>query len=396
MAPTGRSASGSEDDNELFTAAFLALSAAELAYFTAFGLLIPVVPVFATDSLGAGTTGVGVAVGAFSVMALLLRPLAGRLADRHGRRPVLVAGGLLFALVTAAHLLAGNLIELVALRLLLGAAEALFFVAATAALADLAPPRRLGEALSYNSLSLYLGIAWGPALGESLLDVGGFSLAWLGGAGLAVIATLLAMRVGETGSPRTGGTKLPLIHTGVLLPGLAFFSGLAGSAGFLAFIALQARHVGLTGAATVLAVYGLVVIGCRIVFAKLSDRVPALPLGAVALALCAAGLAVMGFVANGPGLVTGAVVLAIGVAFLTPAFYRTIMSRVQPHERGSAAGTFSIFVDLGLGGGPMLLGLVAASSGITAAFTAGAFLAVVGAIGTALLTHPHQRPLKIQ
>src|SRR4051794_9090657 len=168
MTSGGPSASGS-GGMPLFTAAFVALSVAELAYFTAFGLLIPVVPLFAADVLGAGTTGVGVAVGAFSVMALLLRPLAGRLADRHGRRPVLVAGGLLFALVTAAHLLAGNLIELVALRLLLGAAEALFFVAATAALADLAPPRRLGEALSYNSLSLYLGIAWGPALGESLL-----------------------------------------------------------------------------------------------------------------------------------------------------------------------------------------------------------------------------------
>src|SRR4051794_20402623 len=139
MARAEASASGSEDDGRLFTRAFLALSGAELAYFTAFGLLIPVVPVFAADALGAGPTGVGVAVGAFSVMALILRPFAGRLADRYGRRPLLLAGGLLFALVTAAHLLVADLAMLVVLRLLLGTAEALFFVAATAALADLAP-----------------------------------------------------------------------------------------------------------------------------------------------------------------------------------------------------------------------------------------------------------------
>ena len=46
---------------------------------------------------------------------------------------------------------------MVALRLLAGVAEAAFFVASFAALADLAPPDRMGEALSYNSLGLYLG-----------------------------------------------------------------------------------------------------------------------------------------------------------------------------------------------------------------------------------------------
>jgi MFS family permease len=368
----------------LFTAAFVALSVAELAYFTAFGLLIPVVPLFAADPLGAGPAGVGVAVGAFSVMALLLRPIAGRLADRHGRRPLLVAGGLLFAAVTAAHLLATSLAILVLLRLLLGIAEALFFVAATAALADLAPTHRLGEALSYNSLSLYLGIALGPALGELLLTVGGFRLAWIGGACLAMIATLLALRIGETAGPSPDGVHLPLIRRDMLAPGLAFLTGLAGSAGFLAFVALQARQVGLGGAGMVLAVYGLVVIGCRIIFAKLSDRLAPLRLAAVALTLCAAGLSVTGLVPTAAGLMAGAAILAIGVAFLTPAFYRAIMSRVQPNERGTAAGTFSLFVDLGLGGGPLLLGLVAASAGITAAFTAAALLAAIGATGTAV------------
>jgi MFS family permease len=391
MARAGRSTSGSADEARLFTAAFVTLSVAELAYFTAFGLLIPVVPVFAAGSLGAGPAGVGVAVGAFSVMALVLRPFAGRLVDRHGRSPLMVAGALLFAGVTAAHLLAINLAVLVALRLLLGVAEALFFVAATAALADLAPPQRLGEALSYNSLSLYLGIAWGPALGELLLDVGGFPLAWIGCAGLALIATLLAFRIGETGRPSADGARSPLIQRAMLAPGFAFVSGLAGAAGFLAFVALQARDVGLGGAGLVLGLYGVVVIGCRIVFAKLTDRLPAPRLGVSALVLCAIGLAVTGFVANAPGLVGGAAILAVGVAFLTPAFYRMIMSRAEPHQRGGAAGTFSIFVDLGLGGGPILLGLVAAEAGITAAFAAGALLALIGAAGSVLLALPRHR-----
>ena len=61
-----------------------------------------------------------------------------------------------------------------ALRLVLGVAEAAFFVASFAALADLAPPDRIGEALSYNSLGLYLGLALGPPLGEVVVRTAGF------------------------------------------------------------------------------------------------------------------------------------------------------------------------------------------------------------------------------
>ena len=67
-----------------------------------------------------------------------------------------------------------SLAMVVALRLLQGVGEAAFFVAGFALLADLAPPERMGEALSYNSLGLYLGLAFGPPLGELLLESGGF------------------------------------------------------------------------------------------------------------------------------------------------------------------------------------------------------------------------------
>jgi hypothetical protein len=70
---------------------------------------------------------------------------------------------------------------------------------------------------------------------------------------------------------------------------------------------------------------------------------------------------------------------------LTPAFYRAVLADVAPNKRGSAAGTFSVFVDLGLGGGPLLLGAVASSAGIAGAFAAAAVLAAAGAVGTGLL-----------
>ena len=77
-------------------------------------------------------------------------------------------------------------------------------------------------------------------------------------------------------------------------------------------------------------------------------------------------------------LFLGAAVLAVGTAFLTPAVFAAIFSRVPASQRGSAAGTASVFLDLGFSGGPVVFGLVAAAGNIPGAFAAGAALAAGG------------------
>jgi MFS family permease len=363
----------------LFTAAFVALTLSDLAYFMAGGALIGVTPFFVTGPLGSGPAAVGLAIGAFSASTLVLRPLAGRWTDRRGRRPLLIGGASLFAVLVVGHLWVTDLVWLVVLRLLLGVAEAMYFVAGFAALADLAPPGRAGEALSYNSLALYLGIAIGPMIGQALLGLGGFSLVWVGAGLLAGLAALLAARVPETLEPAAAQVgPAPLIHPAALIPGLGLFTGVAAVSGFLAFASLHAAALGLDLWSSVLGLFGIVVVTCRILFARLPDRVPPLRLAAAALGASGVGLVITAVVPAAWSLFVGATVLAVGTAFLTPAVFAAIFSHVPPSERGSAAGTASIFIDLGLSGGPLLLGLVVAASGIPAAFLSGAALTAAG------------------
>jgi MFS family permease len=364
-----------EPDRRLFTAAFVALTLSDLAYFTASGLLLGVTPFFVTGPLGSDTAGVGLALGAFSVTTLVLRPLAGRMADRSGRRWLLLAGAGLFTILIAAHLLVHHFWVLIAVRLLLGAAESLYFVAGFAALADLAPPGRAGEALSWNSIALYLGIAIGPGIGQLLLDWRGFSAAWVGGAVLALLATLLILRVPETGQPAPNDAgPAPLIHRAVIRPGLALFAGVAAAAGFLALAGLRATEIDFRAWSAVPLVYGAIVISCRIAFARVPDRLPPLRLGAGSLVAYTTGLVLLAWVPGAAGMLVGAAVLGIGAAFLTPAIFAAIFRIVPAHERGAGAGTATIFIDLGLGGGPLLLGILAAEVGIPLAFGAAALL----------------------
>jgi len=376
----------------LFTGAFLALALADLAYFTAAGMLILVTPLFARGPLGADPVGIGIAVGAFSVTALILRPWSGRESDRRGRRPLLVAGALLAAVAILAHILTTDLVVLVILRLVLGVAEAFFFVAGFAMLADLAPRGREGEALSFNSLAIYLGIAFGPVLGEVLMGIGGFNLAWIGAAVLSLLAAVLALRLPLTGRREDGGAvPFVLIHRGVVWPSAGLFTGVAALSGFLAFVAIYGRDdLAMAASGPVLLVFGLIVVGCRIVFAKLPDRVPPFRLASAALALIAVGMAVTGLMATVAGLFAGAALMAVGVAFVTPAFFAAIARRVAPSERGAAFGTVSMFLDLAFGGGPVLLGLVVDAASIPTAFLLGALVPALGAIITAIAALPRR------
>lgn len=373
-------------DTALFTRPFVLLAFADLAYFTSAGVAIYALPLFVTGPLGSNEAGAGIAFGAFAVSALVLRPFAGRLTDTWGRRPMMISGALIAALAMASTAAADSLAVVIALRLASGVAEAAFFVAALAALADLAPPSRMGEAISYNSLGLYLGLAFGPPLGEVLVETWSYQTAWFGAAVLAVLASVVVLGIPETrhalGAAEAGHA---MIHRRAVPAALAFLTSLLAVGGFLSFSALHAHDVGLAGTSVPLFLYGLVVVFCRIAFAKVPDRLAPLPLGAAALSAIAAGLMTMAIWTTPAGMLVGVVVTAVGVTFSTPAFFSAIFATAEPSERGAASGTASLAIDIGLGGGPIALGFVASAAGIPSALVFGSAIALVGVLGTLLL-----------
>jgi len=372
----------------LITPGFVALAVATLAFFVAAGIVLPVAPTFAKEALGADEGGVGIAIASFSIAALLLRPLVGWSADRFGRRPLLIGGALLTVAALGLHLAANDLGLFIAARALLGAGEGFFFVAAIAAGSDLAPPARRGEAISFLSLSLYLGIAIGPAMGEAALTAGGsYAAVWLVAIVVAAVAVVLTLFVPESAPAVLAGNageraRGPLIHPAGLFPGFVSLLGLWGMAGFFTFLPLHARGMGMDGAGLPLLIYGLVVVVLRVIGATWPDRLGAARLSSAALVVSAAGLAIIGLLRSAEGLLAGTFVFAVGVAFTMPALLSLAVARVAPTERGTVAGTVTLFIDISFGIAPVVLGLVANRLGYEPTFL---FSAVLAALGSSLL-----------
>ena len=211
------------------------------------GVAIYALPPYVAGPVGSDTAGAGLAFGAFAVTALLLRPVAGRLSDRVGRRPLLVGGALLAAAMMLLTALAHTLPLVVALRLGVGVAEAAFFVAAFAALADVAPPDRMGEAFSYSSLGLYLGLDPRPTARRGPRAVVRLHGRLVQGPRCSLlVAAALVHSIGETRPPRTpeDDGPTPLIHWSAVPPALGFLTSVVAMGGFLAFASLHAQQVG--------------------------------------------------------------------------------------------------------------------------------------------------------
>ncbi len=259
--------------DRLVTPRFALVVAAGAAYFLALGVILPVVPQYVERRLDGGSLAVGVAVGALFVGAVLLRPYVGRVGDRVGRRVLIVAGAAVVAVSVSLYGAVESLPFLVGARALTGLGEAAFFVGAATMITDLAPVDRRGEAISYWSVAVYGGLAFGPVLGEALVDDHGYGTAWVVAGMLAALAAALGLFTRETERPTRGAAPRPgrILNRAALGPGALLFSGLIALAAFTAFVPLYVDDVGLDSADVVFLLYGSLVLAVRIVGARLPD-----------------------------------------------------------------------------------------------------------------------------
>jgi MFS family permease len=369
------SAAGEKD--KLITGRFLVVTLATGAYFTALGMQLPTIPTYVEDELGGGGIAVGFAAGIFAFSAAIIRPWAGRLGDRKGRRILMVGGAGILGVSVIAYTLASSLALLLFFRLLSGIGEAAMFVGAATAIQDMAPDDRRAEAASYYSVALYMGLAIGPTLGERLVDGPGYDAVWLVAGGLALVAAVLGFftPVGELHEP-TPGQKL--LHPAALPPGLVLMLGMVPFIGFATFLKLYGQSVGVDDVGFIFGAYAVLVLLIRIFGARLPDRLGWKRSSTIALSANIVGAAVLAAWASSPALWLAIFPFAVGQSLMFPALFATVVDRVPESERSQAIGTFSVFFDLANGLGAPFLGLFVAIGDYRLAFAVGALIAGAG------------------
>jgi MFS family permease len=364
----------------LLTRRFIVVVTSGIFYFLAMGSVLPVVPRYVDRRLGGNDVAVGVAVGALAVGAILLRPLAGRAGDRFGRRVLMVGGALVVGITAACAGLVESLAWLIATRVLMGLGEACFFVGGTTMATDLAPESRRGEAVSYWSVAVWSGLAFGPAIGELLLDRSHYDRVWFVAGAFGIISALIALATRETRVAVEHADRGRLIAPAAIRPGIILAATLLGITGFSIFLPLYAPEVGIEDVGLVFLLYGIIVLGVRILGARLPDLLGPIRAGSIAIGATAIGLAVAALWHAQAGLVLGAVIIAVGSSFLYPAALLLALRGVPEQQRASVVGTLSAFFDFASGAAGLVLGGIAALSSYQGAFAGSALLAAMALV----------------
>ena len=364
----------------LVTPAFALVVLSTFAYFLCVGMLLPTFPRFIRGPLGGSDVAVGLSGGAFSLTAVLMRPIAGRFGDTHGRRPLIILGSALVAVSVLGNTVVESLPLLMFLRLVSGIGEGMFFVGAAAAVNDLAPDERRGEAVSLFSLALYGGISFGPILGEALLDATDFGTVWPVAAAIGAVATILGLRVRDARPERGTGPPARIVHPAAVIPGLVLMCTVWGFAAFNSFVSLYALDLGMSGSRFVFFTYSFTVLLIRLFGARIPDILGPRRSATIAATTCSAGLLTISVWQQPLGLYVGALVFGSGQAFAFPALMLLAIRGAPPSERGAVVGTYSAFVDIAFGAGALSLGPVAHTFGYPATFAVSTAIAFAGLI----------------
>ena len=359
----------------------------------AVGSVLPVLPRYVHGPLHSSDLAVGVVIGSYAITGLLLRPVAGRLADTRGRRPTVLIGALLVSLSGLLYLPHLGIPGLILARLVLGAGEGALYTAGSAWIVDMAPPERRGRILGLYGLAVWGGLSVGPLLGEVLLHASSYATVWICAAVLPLAGAAIALRVPDPFQPLPHAEPHPLIAPEAVRPGLAVALASVGYATLAAFIVLLLESRGVGHGATVFAAFAAMIVLARLVAGHLPDRYGPSPVAIGAVLIEAAGLLLIALSHSLVLALIGGMAMGGGFSLLNPSLMLIAVGGVSEAARGAAMGTYTAFFDAGVGIGAPLAGLTAALTSYEGAFVLAAAVAVFSALLiAATLRREHHLP----
>jgi MFS family permease len=330
------------------------------------------------EQLGGTPAEIGIVMGLYSAVGIVVQPLLGPWIDALGRRPFMRLG---VALVLASAVLAlgtGSTGWLALVRILQGIGFSAFFVANFSHVVDLVPAPERGRALGLYGVSGLLSTALAPLLGEWVVRRFGFRAWFVACAGLAGVAGALVWpiraRARSTAvEPRVGAwMRAGLVELFRRPMAVTLVFGL-GAGALFAFLPTFAEQLGVRTLALFYTAYAGAAMAVRVAAGRLIDThgrraviVPSMFVQAGAVAL----LAVLGVA---PVRLRALPVLAVLVlagllaggahGFLYPGLAALVTDDAPASQRGAVIGVFSAVFLAGNAAGAVVFGGVASWTG---------------------------------
>ena len=358
------------------------------------GVVSPVIPLYAKD-FGVSAAAVGLTLTVFALARLIVNVPAGIIADRYGRRILLVGGPIITSVGMIGSGLSDSIGELLVWRFVAGAGSAFYMSGAMIYLIDIATPEQRTRYVAINQWALTVGFALGPGIGGLVADRYGLSVPFYVVGVMGIITAIYAViRLPETrdqaaaeeaeadGEPMSTWTfVLSRRFLLVAVASATIFMTRAGTRGTLMPLhADDALGWGPAEIGIVFTVTGAMTLFTLMPAAWAADHISRRFVVGFSGVVAGIGAMLAGSIVSPVGFVLGNVVMSLGTGTAGPAPAAYVADIAPPGKRGIAVALYRSAGDVGFLAAPPLLGLLAEATSLSTALIVGGVLVAVGGL----------------
>jgi len=370
----------------------------------AFTLIVPLLPLYLTDTFGANKDTIGMVLAGYTVMGLIIRPFSGYIVDSFPRKAVLLICYFLFFAIFAGYMLAGSLTMFAIFRTLHGAPFGAASVSASTVAIDVLPASRRTEGIGYYGLSNNLATVIGPVLALLVLQAcsGNFQVLFAISMAISLAGVILDATIKLPKRDYVPNKRVISLDRFFLIKGMreaATMVCFAYSYGVMStYVVIYGRdQLGIVEKAglffTLLAV-GLMasrLTGARALRKNLVSRN-----ASAGMLVSLFGYTLFAAVSNPIGYFGAALIVGLGNGHMYPAFQNMFINLAENNQRGTANSTILSAWDAGVGLGMLAGGVLAESISYSAAFWSAAAINAIGVAYYFLRTRNHFETNKLR
>ncbi|MDX8365271.1 MFS transporter [Cytobacillus sp. IB215665] len=374
----------------LWTKSYIMLMLGNLFVFMSFQMLIPTLPPY-IKSIGASGLEIGLVTALFSIGAVLSRPFIGYMLEYKERKSLVIIGVISLLIVTLLYPVSQLVVLFLVFRFLHGLAWGWSTTVNGTVASDIVPSSRLGEGLGYFGLSITLGMIIAPSLGIYLFQVTSFSNLIYISAILGLISICLLFLIRYQTPDTVKATKkedLKFSYLGSLVeksswyPAFITIIATFGYGSVVTFIVIFGEERGIDQIFLFYLFNAIMATISRPIAGKWFDKNGPMGIVLSCLTLTFIGLWVLSMAYSNLFIIISGILFGIGFGSLIPTLQSWTLSKTPPNRRGVANGMLFSAIDLGIGLGGLVFGILATFFDIATLFQISSIFLVIAIIAT--------------
>lgn len=352
-----------------------------LMYITYYAIL-SALPIYLVSDLHASKIQVGLVVGTYTIASVLVRPFTGFALDRFGRRTIFLSALLIYSFLFSGYLIAVTILSIILLRFAQGLTWGFTTVSGATIAVDITPVSKRGEGIGYFALSTTLGMSVGPVIGLFISHQWGYIPMFVSGCFISVASLACAYTV-HMRKRFVVGKRMELKWSSMfdknsVRPSLNVFITMTAYGALLSFIALYGREIGIQNSSLYFLIFSFGIAAARLTSGKEFDRHGPRRIITLCLILLIIGFPMLALAQNAALFYISAIIIGFGNGVIFPTFSSMVNNLADLKHRGAANSTLYTAVDLGMGFGMIMAGLIAQYISLSAIFWISALVGVAG------------------